>query len=530
MIAMLIELKPSKRIEGAHLSAVLGVLGQVFSEYMQRPEYQDVLGTARISLDWVQYKQNFRPPVADLLVYSADRRSLHHREIHIDLRQVDVQSVTMQLRQCLEHWGASLALKVADVPADPVSQAVENQEQTKVAVALAHRPNEQPGEDGAFDDSEHLYLEPFQPARHSIIWSFNTLYWNALDKWEATFQKGYEATLPGGVTDACNPEFVAASVSRFCQVLDELECKGQLPEQIFVLEIGVGNGAQARTWLDEFQRLTCQDHAHYYERLCYLMSDFSTCVLDVAREAITPHLAHVSFLVLDASDPLKSLAFLRYKLLFVHVSNVYDNLPSSELIKYSNRYYQVEARAYLPRAQAEVIAQKYGLPAHTLATVITRFLKIGPDYFDETEQGVRFWSEVWRALKLEERYVELEDPSALKLFDGLDSRDVQMLLDEAGDDVRVHLNEMVLKSFINTLPLLHPRGIFQVQDIFVTDLAQYHSSFRGPGKYDGSVVNWVNGPLLRFVGNRYGYDVRFQSFTAYRKNSNITVLTTSIRD
>jgi hypothetical protein len=527
---MLIELKPSKRLESAHLSAVLSALGQVFSEYMQKPAYQDLLGAARVSLDWVQYKQNFRPPIAELLAYAADRRSLRHREIHIDLRQVDVESMPAQLCQYLERWITPSAPKVAEASADPVSQAAGGEEKGKPAVALATRPVEQLVEERASDDSGHLYLEPFQLARHSIIWSFNTLYWNALDKWEATFQKGYEATLPGGVTDACNPEFVAASVSRFCQVLEELERKGQLPEQIFVLEIGVGNGAQARTWLDEFQRLTCQTHAHYYERLHYLMSDFSTCVLDVAREAITPHLDHVSFLVLDASDPLKSLAFLRYRLLFVHISNVYDNLPSSELIKYSNRYYLVETRAYVPEARAEEIARNYGLPTHTLATVITRFLKIGPDYFDETEQGVHFWADVWRALKLEERYVELEDLSELKLFDGLDGRDVQTLLDEVGNDVRIHLNEMVLKSFINTLPLLHPRGIFQVQDIFVTDLAQYHTSFRGPGKYDGSVVNWVNGPLLRFVGNRYGYDVRFQPFTTYRKNSNITVLTTSIRD
>jgi hypothetical protein len=63
----------------------------------------------------------------------------------------------------------------------------------------------------------------------------------------------------------------------------------------------------------------------------------------------------------------------------------------------------------------------------------------------------------------------------------------------------------------------------------VTDLEQYHSSFRGPGKYDGSVVNWVNGPLLKAIGNRYGYDVQFQPFI-YRKNSNITVLTTSMKD
>lgn len=524
---MLIELKPSKKIDGAQFSAALGVLGQLLIEYAQKPGYENLLGSTRIFFDWVQYKQNFRPPIAERVVFHPDQRSVDYREIHIDLRQVDARSMEAQLRQCLDYWAGPPASPAGPAQADSLALPGEAG-QGKGAVALAARPAGLV--EGLPDNPDHFYLEPFQLARHSIIWSFNTLYWNALDKWEATFQKGYESTLPGGVTDACNPDFVAASVKRLCQILDELKSKEQLPEQIFVLEIGVGNGAQARTWLDEFQRLTRETQTDYYARLHYLMSDFSACVLDVAREAITPHLDHVSFLVLDASDPLKSLAFLRYKLLFVHISNVYDNLPSSELIKYGNRYYQVEVRAYLPGARAEEIARTYDIPLHNLLTSIARFLRIGPDYFDKTEQGVHFWCNIWQALKLEERYAELEDPSQLHLFDGFDSQDVRALLEEISGDVRVHLNEMALKSFVNTLPLLHPRGIFQVQDIFITDLTQYHSSFRGPGKYDGSVVNWVNGPLLRFIGNRYGYDVRFQPFTTYRKSSNITVLTTSIRD
>ncbi len=526
---MLIELKPSKRIDGALLSAVLAVLGQVMSDYAQKPGYQDLLGSTRIVIDWVQYKHNFRPPVSERLVFQPGKPAIQRREIHIDLRQTDAQSIAEQLSCCLDRWSPAPLRENSESSSELSGQSSEA-EKGKLAVALAARPIEQLCTESQASDAAHLYLEPFQLARHSLIWAFNALYWNALDKWEATFQKGYESTLPGGVTDACNPDFVAASVARFCQVLDELKSKGQLPEQIFVLEIGVGNGAQARTWLDDFQRLASQTNVDYYQRLHYLMSDFSACVLDVAREAITPYLDRVSFLVLDASDPLKSLAFLRYKLLFIHISNVYDNLPSSELIRYGQRYYQVEVRAYLPREKAEEIARTYELSRTDLATILTRFLKIGPDYFDQTEQGVHFWFDVWQALKLEERYVELDDPSQLNLVDGFDGLDVQALLEEAHGDLRIHLNEIVVKSFINTLPLLHPRGIFQIQDIFITDLEQYHSSFRGPGKYDGSVVNWVNGPLLRFVGNRYGYDVRFQPFTAYRKNSNITVLTTSIRD
>ena len=51
-----------------------------------------------------------------------------------------------------------------------------------------------------------------------------------------------------------------------------------------------------------------------------------------------------------------------------------------------------------------------------------------------------------------------------------------------------------------------------MQDIFVTDFDQYRMGFHGPGKLDGSIVNWVNGALLREVAERAGFDVHFAPF------------------
>ena len=66
--------------------------------------------------------------------------------------------------------------------------------------------------------------------------------------------------------------------------------------------------------------------------------------------------------------------------------------------------------------------------------------------------------------------------------------------------MRFHISRGAGESFANTLPLLHPRGYLQVQDIFVSDMDDYRKGFRGPGKLDGSLVTWVNGALLRAVG------------------------------
>ena len=100
---------------------------------------------------------------------------------------------------------------------------------------------------------------------------------------------------------------------------------------------------------------------------------------------------------------------------------------------------------------------------------------------------------------------------------------------EANGDVRMHVSNGAVASFLDSLPLLHPFGILQCLDIFVTDVKQYQTSFRGPGKYDGSVVNWVNGPLLAAVGRRNGYDVHYEAF-AHRSGSNITTLTARVQE
>jgi len=53
--------------------------------------------------------------------------------------------------------------------------------------------------------------------------------------------------------------------------------------------------------------------------------------------------------------------------------------------------------------------------------------------------------------------------------------------------------------------------------------------FHGPGKLEGSIVNWVNGALLREVAERAGYDLHFAPFH-YRPGSRTSVLYTTQRE
>ena len=66
------------------------------------------------------------------------------------------------------------------------------------------------------------------------------------------------------------------------------------------------------------------------------------------------------------------------------------------------------------------------------------------------------------------------------------------------------------------------------QDIFVPAVSQY-AAFRGPGKLEGSVVNWLNGPVFQLVGERAGFPVTVKPFD-YREGSSTVVLQARPRD
>jgi hypothetical protein len=106
---------------------------------------------------------------------------------------------------------------------------------------------------------------------------------------------------------------------------------------------------------------------------------------------------------------------------------------------------------------------------------------------------------------------------------------LESLIGDAPNHLRFQLSSGAVESFLNTIPLLHPRGYLQVQDIFVTRLTDYLHGFKGPGKLDGSIVSWVNGALLAEVGEQAGYDVHFAPFR-YREGSRTSVLYTTHRE
>jgi hypothetical protein len=397
----------------------------------------------------------------------------------------------------------------------------------RVTRALA----EHAGDGGA----AHILLEPWQPASESCLWRFNTLYWQALSRWEEATGREYEQALPNGRSEASDTGVAGDLIRELLRVWDELDARRALPEELYVAELGVGNGSQARTWLDTFTELDRLHGRDYYRRLHYLMGDYSAHVLDRARKAVAHHGDKVSTLVLDATRPQQTLAFLRGKAFCVFISNVYDNLPTDDVASIRGRPYLVEVRACLRRGDAARIARRYRTRPGELAALVHRLLRLGPDLLAEAAPGrfpaagdaVAFWQDTWSALRLQERYVPLDGLDAYQVTPAITGEILRPLLESCGD-VRMHVSNGALASFAGTLPLLHPFGRLQCHDLFLTGPDGYLTGFHGPGKYDGSVVNWVNGPLLAVAGNRRGFDV--QIAPPRRPGVHVKTLTAQVRD
>ena len=328
-------------------------------------------------------------------------------------------------------------------------------------------------------------------------------------------------------------------ILKLFETWDSLAARRALPEELYVLELCVGNGNQARVWLDEFLRLDRALDRDYYRRLHYLMGDYSPHVLELARQNVQHHADRLSCLVLDATRPAETLGFLRYKAFLVYISNVYDNLPTDEVARLGGHLFHVEVRAYLPQLAADEIAGGLGIRPDDLPGLVSRLLRLGPELLSEALPerfptpiaATTFWRTVWEALRLEARYAPLEELDVYQVAPGVSGEILRPIVEgrEADGDLRMHVSNGAVASFVDTLPLLHPLGFLQCHDLFVTAVQHYAAGFRGPGKYDGSVVNWVNGPLLAAIGGRRGYEVRFAPF-AHRPGSNITTLTTSVRE
>src|SRR5258708_1654323 len=161
------------------------------------------------------------------------------------------------------------------------------------------------------------------------------------------------------------------------------------------------------------------------------MGDYSLATLDMQRPAVGEHADLCSFLVLDALNPLKTLSFLRHKILQVHSTNVYDNLPDEEIARRHGKMYFVQARAYLPMTEAARLSTVFDTPVEKLRAWVQRLLDGGFDHLGDNARAVAFWQDAWRAIRLEERLVAFEELPDFQFPGGLDATKLEDILQAA---------------------------------------------------------------------------------------------------
>jgi tetratricopeptide (TPR) repeat protein len=133
-----------------------------------------------------------------------------------------------------------------------------------------------------------VVLEEFRPLAESLDWRLGQLYWN---------RRGSQAFLtdkvPFSVTSDGRISRGAAEV--LFADLRQADQDGRLARAIRVLEVGVGAGLFARSFLDFFGDLCRQRDADYYDRLLYVATDASPQMLkDLADHGVLDaHAGHV---------------------------------------------------------------------------------------------------------------------------------------------------------------------------------------------------------------------------------------------
>jgi len=222
---MLIELRASDdRLRGPKAVDAAPLLTSAYRAVASTPTD---LSRLRVVCDFIQYRQNFRDAV--------ELRRVEPWDIDAATPEADGQS-----------WEIAIDLRRAK------PEVIE----ASIKESFA---------DGT--DCARLPLEAWGPGSRSLIWGFNSLYWKALSLWEQATGKGYESALPGGQSDARNVEAARELILKLFTLWDNLDARRALPEELYVLELGVVNGNQARVWLDEFLRMDRERGSDYYRAI-----------------------------------------------------------------------------------------------------------------------------------------------------------------------------------------------------------------------------------------------------------------------
>ena len=206
---------------------------------------------------------------------------------------------------------------------------------------------------------------------------------------------------------------------------------------------------------------------------------------------------------------------------------MYDNLPDEEVVRRDGKLYFVQVRAYVPDAAVNSIGGSTASLRNCFATGCTTCsaasmvsAALSTAFLSGRNFGRRFaWKNAWsageicrsslsrRTRRRKARRHPARCPHRFPFH--LSSGRTRKLYPHAASAAsqRIHASLRYFRHGYGSIP---------------------HRLF-GPGKLDGSLLNWVNGALLKEVAQREGYNVNFRPFK-YRANTHTSILYTTRRE
>lgn len=492
-------------LESAHVDSFLQTLAVLKDELqLVRGRLSEAAERVSVHLERLHYKHHYRAAVSLRRFVAADGSVMPCVELLIDLKQFgSAERFRAALRTMLERLC-----------------------------------------DGARESGGAMVLEEFDGESRSVCWAFNAAFWRRLKDFEAATGINYDASI-GGSTDH-NLTYVRSTARAF---MDRVQDHGAGDAALYVLEIGVASTTRAKAFLSELKRIGELTGSDAHARTVYVLADYSEEIL--ARSAADLRAVHpsVEAVRIDVADPLSAMAPYRGRISHIHLCNVFDNLPTDKVGWVDGELYRMESRLYVPGAEFEAWWRRHRMTeadADEVKLGLSRLrgdgergvnalldeLKARMERADKNPLAyVPAWMEFVAMLRFEEQYVRCDNLEDLVRTQA--SRRIGALLRkqlEGDRDLQVHVNQEALGGFVRLLELLHPTGTLEVVDLFVQRTEEYHQRYKGPAKYDGTTVNWLNGPLFRAVAEERGYEVRFNSFRPFdAKSSSVVMLASKAR-
>ena len=282
--------------------------------------------------------------------------------------------------------------------------------------------------------------------RKSIVWEFNRLYWQRVKDWEKATGKGYEQALPGGKSTGTDEAGIQESVEEFWRLLKDLETPAGCRRNFSFWKSAWGWARTPACGSTVLRPRSVARHEFLSSACDFCWATIPWQTLEHSRPAVKKHLDLCSFIALDATDPIKTLSFLRHKILHVHSTNMYDNLPDEEIVWRDNRIFWVQvARLPAGRGCRAESARPPACHSPTYRAMVDRLLDVGIAALPDRAKGMQFWMEIWRAMRIEEKLVDAVDLPDASFPAGLSALHMEEILRYAPNDLRIHLSTGALE-------------------------------------------------------------------------------------